>query len=583
MKKILAIVLVTLLVLSGCSSKPQDKVLVGEENAEFTALLDRLVTDAIAPSDISINFTFINPEKFGVEREPYDLGFTTKEDFEASIPETEVIIEELSAFKDEDLSLVQQIDRDALIDTFERSLTFADYYDYEVGSSVLGFSRAFMGNVPAYLEKYEFHDETDVIGYLNFIETLEASFKAYVDLEIERQSRGTGYSAEELAKIEEQALDLSNSASAADYYLIEHFNEKLDSVEVDNKDEYKACNKKAINENFSNAYKAIAEGFEGVDAPEMTGLANRPDGKDYYLTLLQSNTGSSRDIKEIEALITRHKLTNSVALQAIATTEEQINDYFNSYISGPEGDFEDGRALIDYLNENYQPYFPETGPFNYDLRRVDPSMEAGSSPAFYFTPQIDYTDEFKQVIYSVGDFSMEDYKTFGHESTPGHMYQFTNFLNSKSHPIRNIYTSSANAEGWANYSEQYVDRILIEEKDQVEFNRAYTSIVQILHIEMDIGINYYGWDYEVFTDFAQTNFGISDDETLKDIYLNFVHNPASYPTYYLSQLYIEDLKTKYFQAHDDTTLDKEFHEAFLKYGSTGFDVIEEGFKKALKK
>ena len=70
---------------------------------------------------------------------------------------------------------------------------------------------------------------------------------------------------------------------------------------------------------------------------------------------------------------------------------------------------------------------------------------------------------------------------------------------------------------------------------------------------------------------------------LDEIYLNFVHNPGAYPTYYLSQLYIEDLKKSYFQFHDDITLDKEFHEAFLKYGSTGFDVIEKGFKKELKK
>ncbi|HKM23277.1 MAG TPA: DUF885 family protein [Erysipelothrix sp.] len=583
MKKLLIFTVVGLLFLTACGNKKDDVSEVGEENSQFTEYLDELILEALDPSDISINFTFIDPDKYGIVREPYDLGFTSKEDYEEYAADLTKLIDELSEFKDADLSLNQQMDRDALIDEFQRSLELSKYYDFEVGTSILGFARSFMGSVPAYLEKYEFHDLTDVEGYLNFMDTLAASFQEYVNLEIDRQERGTGYSKAELDEIVKQAKSLSEAALNNEFYLVEDFNVKLDKTDLDNKDALKKRNQTSLKEGFSVAFDTIVKGLEGIDADEPKGLAHKPDGKEYYLALLQSNTGSSRTIDEIEKLVAKHKTTNSIAIQALVKDQPQMESFFENYTKGPELKQTTGVELIDFLNSNYDKYFPKTGDFNYELRKVNESMEEGSSPAFYFTPQIDYSDEYKQVIYVKGDFDPSSYKTYGHESTPGHMYQFTYFLNSELHPIRNIFTSSANAEGWAKYSEQYVDRIIGMDKDQVEFNRAYDSIVQILHIEMDIGINYKGWDMAEFSKFIGENFGIEDEAMLDEIYLNFVHNPGAYPTYYLSQLYIEDLKKSYFQFHDDITLDKEFHEAFFKYGSTGFDVIEKGFKKELKK
>lgn len=582
MKKILMLALVSLLLLSACSTRGNSGGVSDTDNEKFSELLDGLLADVYDPDNFSINFTFINPDEFGVERDLYNLGFSTKEDVEEGIEESLELIKALNNFKDKDLSYQQQLDRNALVDLLERSVKTSAFYDFEVGTSVLGSSRSLMGNIPAYLEKYEFHDEHDVKAYLNFIDTLEENFVKYVDLEIERQKRDTGYSQVELDEIIEQASNLAKDSKASDYYLIDEFNTKINASSIANKDEYIALNKIAINGNFSDAFNAIAEGLSVIEGPEMTGLANKPNGKEYYEALLQSNTGSSRSIKQIERILVRHKMQNAVITQQFTTSEEELNERFDAYLKGPTLEQTEGKELINYLNANYRSYFPATDNFNYELRKVHPSMEEASSPAFYFSPQIDYTDDYKQVIFVKGDFNSEDYRTYGHESTPGHMYQFTYFLNLPSHPLLKVFTSSANAEGWANYSEQYIDYMLGLDEDQADFNQAYSSIVQILHIEMDIGINYYGWSIDEFKEFVGENFGDMEEEEVLDIYKTFVHNPAAFPTYYLSNLYIQDLKTLYYKDNPDA-IDVDFHKEFLKYGSVGFDVIEKGFEKESKK
>lgn len=586
MKKIIVLLLTTLLLMTACSNKVDgNEGFAAEDNLEFTQYLDSLLIDSLNEDDISINFTFIDPEAFGVQPKPYELGFTTKEEYEESAVELKALIDELKAFKAKDLSIQQQMDRDALVDLFERSYALTDFYDYEVGTSVLGSSRAFMGNVPAYLEKYEFTKERDVEGYLHFIETLEDSFVQYVNLEKERQTRDTGYSQVELDSIIEQAADMAKLASASDYYLIEDFEVKLNATDFPNKDAYMTRNKEAINGSFVRAYEAVANGLSEIEGPEMRGYASMPNGKEYYLALLQSNTGSSRSIKDVEMITARHKMSSMLATQSLLGSDasEGESEYLTTFIDGPDIPYTDGKSLIDYLNLNYLSYFPKTKNFNYELRRVHESMEEGSSPAFYFSPQIDYNDEYKQVIYAKGEFSKADYKTFGHEATPGHMYQFTYFHDLPSHPIMKLYTSSANAEGWANYSEQYVDLMLDLDPNQANFNKAYNGILQALHIEMDLGINYEGWNIEKFGEYLLGNFGIEDLESVEEMYEIFVHNPATYPTYYLSSIYIEELKNVYLKENADWAYDVDFHEAFLKYGSVGFDIIENGFKKASKK
>ena len=577
MKKTLIFIMIMLMGLTACSSKPS----VGSHNEAFSETLDQLIVDAFSPSDFSINFTFIEPENFGVIPKDYTLEFPSREVYEKEHQTLKKNVETLKSYKNHQLDPQQILDRDVLIASFEDMIALSSFYDYQVGSSVLGFQRALSGNIPAYLEKFEFHSERDVSAYLNFIETLDESFGLYLNFEKERQDNGTGFSKEEIVELSEQSLETAKDVQASDYFLIANFNAKIKNLNLSNESEYIERNKAALSQDFANAYQSIYDQLSGIDALSMKGLAQRPEGKAYYEKLIQSNTGSSRSMKEIKSLVERKQIEYITSIQNLVSSEEELQALSAIYEEGVFPNFANEDEMLAFLIEKTPKYFPEISPANYVVRKVDETMSDASSPAFYFTPQVDFNNDYQQYIYVNGDFDNKNYTTYAHEAFPGHMYQFNYFQTLNMHPIRQIYTSSANAEGWANYIEQYAQLMISTDETQHAFDTAYNNLMQILHVEMDIGINYDGWDLEMFNEYLLLNFGIEDQSVAEDIYLGFVHNPAAYPTYYLSSLYINDLKAKYLK--DNPSFEaKDFNKEFLRYGSAPFDVIEKGFKDSPK-
>ena len=569
MKKLITMIILLSLLLVGCSKQAE----LEATNLPFTQYLDQLLIDSLEPTDIAINFSFIDPESFGINPEPYDLGFTTQEEFNEYFDEVKQIIVDLKSYKDEDLNDQQRLDRDALLADFEMSLGSKDFYEFEIGSNVLGFSRAFSGNVPAYLETYDFHNERDVIGYLNFLETLEGSYAQYLELEKNRQKSGRGYGQQELDKIIDQAQESADAMKDPGYFLIDDFKKKIVGLNLSDESYYVEKQQKLMNENMSDAYQLIVDELSSIKAEDTTGLVNKPGGKDYYLYLLQSNTGSSRSIKEIRAFIKKKKAEIMMNLSSIAQTTDS-NELFKRLQTNEFGSFTDGYELMSFIERELKDDFPEITPVNYELRKVHPSMEKASSPAFYFTPYTDYSPEYLQSIYINGDFDNRLYQTYAHEGMPGHMYQFNYFLELGMHPIRSLYTQSSNAEGWANYVESIAHSYVEEDQTYVQFAKNYNDITQILHIEMDLGVNYDGWSKEKFASFFVENFGNYSEAEITDFYLRFTHNPSVYPTYYLSNLYITDMKEQVMKAKGNAYSEKEFHEVFLRSGSVGFDLIQ---------
>ena len=562
MKKLCAVILIFSLVLTGC----------GEPKESFQDYLDQLLVESYDATDIGINFSFINPEDFGIEPEPYDLGFVTREEYEESFSDVEEIIKELKSYKDKNLTEQEILDRDALIADFELSLGAKDYYDYQIGTNVLGYSRAFSGNVPAYLETYDFHNERDVIGYLNLLETLEASYSAYLDLEIERQASGHGFGQGELDEMIQQAKDSALAMSDPDYFLIEDFATKIKALNLDKETEYIEKQKELMNVNVSGAYALIEEKLSTITAEPSTGIVNKPDGKAYYEYLIQSSTGSSRSVASIRKFVEKKRV--EAITELVRVTGGDLEPYFNRYRDSDFGSFKDGYEALEFLDSAIKDDFPAIGEVNYEILNVHPSMKEASSPAFYFTPYTDYTSDYLQTIYINEDYSNSLFETMAHEGLPGHMYQFNYFLGLDMHPIRMLYTQSSNAEGWANYIESIAYSYVEEDEDLVDFARAYNSFLQIMYIDMDLGINYDGWSYEEFYEYFEQNFGITEDTDVEEMYVYFAHNPAVYPTYFLSTLYINDMKDQVKKAKGSDYSEKEFHEVFLKSGSVGFDLIQ---------
>ena len=69
-----------------------------------------------------------------------------------------------------------------------------------------------------------------------------------------------------------------------------------------------------------------------------------------------------------------------------------------------------------------------------------------------------------------------------------------------------------------------------------------------------------------------SDYGISDEETICQIYNYIVNEPANYMTYYVGYMNVVNLKEDYIaEGHTE----EEFHKAFLECGEAPFDLVRE--------
>lgn len=579
MKKISIIALLIILVLTGCSSGSSNTT-SKEENVMFNEYLDSLITESIYPSQIDINYMFEKPEDFGIEPAPYELGFTTKEDYAENVIWSKKQIDKLTSFKDSDLTFQQQINRDVLIYQLETTVLGEDFYDYEIGSSYLGYSRSTSINLPATLDVYTFREERDILYYLHFLETLDGYVQQYVDLEIERQERGTGYGQEEIDELIKLSNETYEAALKEDYYLIQSFNKRIDELDFltnEEKEGFKSINADLTHSNFANSYKMIVDGLQDIEAPSSTGFANKPDGEKYFQYALRKNTGKDINIDELEDYVVNR-------FNSIIRELQMMPDLFEEYVNLSYGEYSDGYELLDSVYKDMEGVFPPAGDIKYKINTVDESMSAGSSPAFYFTPAVDYTFNEDQYIFINGDFDVDNYLTYTHEGLPGHMYQFSYFITLNNHPIRRLYTDSGNAEGWAKYAERQALYFVAEDK-LAQYADYYTQLNELIYIQMELGVHYLGWSFEEFKSYMSSNFNLEDrdiEQELLDTYLYTVHSPAVNSTYYLSSQYFEEEKNVMKKAIGEKYTDLMYHEWVLSLESAPMDVVSQYMKRYIE-
>ena len=221
------------------------------------------------------------------------------------------------------------------------------------------------------------------------------------------------------------------------------------------------------------------------DTIPLTGLAAKPQGREYYQSLLIAETGSYRPAEEVKALLTNKLQEEYEAMRALLTENPGLKEHFltKQHLNLPFTN--DGEGMKEMLADLQQrmskdfPYFTgavettktstlsKTSNFmnaqasnrpqgstevqsqtalrssvneqssdnlgrsanppsttTVTIKSVDPSLEAYCAPAFYLTTPIDDTDT--NVIYINQKNSpkgLELYTTLAHEGYPGHLYQ----------------------------------------------------------------------------------------------------------------------------------------------------------------
>lgn len=570
-KKLFTVFMVCILALSGCTAKaPSEPVEVYEYSHDsFDAFIEDFFVNEVSGDSITLNYTLAHPEAYGISSVEPSYGSTDLEHLDDDSQTIEAI-NTLKSFDYDKLSDDQKLTYDILLDYLETYLEYSDLYLYDKTlSPTIGLNC----QLPVILAEYSFRTKQDVYDYINLLKLTDDYFNYLLELEKMKSEAGLFMTDDIALQVIEQCEIFTENPD--ENYLIEIFNDKIDSMDVfsdTERNKLKEENKKAVLEHVIPAYTLLADGLHellGTGKYE-GGLCNYPEGDAYYQYLVRSGTGSNRSIEEIEDLIDDYMRLAYRQMGAILRENPDILDY----VDDASFCVEEPYAILEDLQERIYNDFPELPETTYTIKYVHPSLEDNLSPAFYMTPAIDDYDDNVIYINNSEEYAGQDlYTTLAHEGFPGHLYQMV-YTNSKGiAPIRALLSYGGYTEGWATYVELLSYEMGAMDENMGALLSANQLVTLSVYAKCDIGVNYHGWTVEDVSDYITSIFGELDDDVMQEIYDAMVSEPANYLKYVLGCMEFMELRTTAENALGDNFDPVAFHDFILTIGPAPFEII----------
>lgn len=272
-------------------------------------------------------------------------------------------------------------------------------------------SSGMQSQLPILLAEYTFRSKRDVSDYLSLLDQTDTYFEG-ITLYLQEQAKQglfmSDYSTDKVIRQCDTIMAASLLESET-HFLNSTFEERLDTllskgiITEKEKEAYLAENTRLLTTVMLPAYQKLGDELlllKGNGKNE-NGLYYYPHGKEYYLYLIRSSTGSYRNIEDIKLLLfndfnsnydaMRSLLQNNPGLAALPQTSADAfiyskpTDMLQSLQQMMTSDFP---ALAD-ITEGAAP--------TCTVKSISPNLQEYSSPAFYLTPPLD--DIRENVIY----------------------------------------------------------------------------------------------------------------------------------------------------------------------------------------
>lgn len=589
-RKFTAIALIAILSFcqSGCSNK-----FFNNETKEATSGSEAATSDSLQAFDDFTNELFAKiavqntlnlhslvqtPENYGISNYEVTLGSFKTEDL---ISESDYSndIRQLKTFDRNELSTSQQITFDELTEYFE---TEAEYGDLYMFWTQLTPTTGIQVSLPIIFAEYSFDKKTDIDNYIALLTQTDRYFGELIDFERLRSEKGLFME----DSIADQVIDQCNTFlnNSNNNYLLTTFNDRIDAVSgltEQEKSDYKAANVTAVNTHVLPAYSSLVTGLTALKGSNKYagGLCNSPSGKEYYEYLLKSQLGWSKSVDELDALLDKYINLGMLQMSALMTKTPTILDNFDSFSFS----LTDPQAILTDLKQKIQTDFPVGPDIDYKIKYIDKSLEAYSSPAMYFLPQIDNFSENAIYINNANSELSTLYATLAHEGYPGHMYQSTYFASLDPSPIRTLLRPNGFVEGWASYCELYSYALADSSDNSLNLlMQANYQTILMIYSKVDIGINYYGWTLSDTQDYL-AKYNITDTATINKIYETMVAEPCNYPKYSIGCAAFMEFKNTAQTSLGDKFDIKEFHRFLMELGPVQFDIVEKELQSWITK
>jgi uncharacterized protein (DUF885 family) len=542
----------------------------GTDSAAFDEFTRALFVSEITDNTINLHFTLSNPSSYDINDCPVTLGSLSAETTEKAFASLENTRSALSNFRYDSLTTNQKLTWDILMDYVETELSACDYVLYD---EPLRPTTGIQSQLPILFEEYRFYDRADVEDYLELIALTKDYFQQIIEFEKEKAAAGLFMSDFACDAIITQCETFT--AKEEDHYLTVTFNHKVDALSdltLQEKEAFKSQNASLVTECVLPAYDYLANELTLLlgSGKNDAGLTHFEQGKEYYEYLLYYDTGCSLPIPQIRQMI-NDKRSLDLSTAALLTASDAALWETCKNVSLPSTD---AVTTLSSLKELMLANFPAAPEVQFTVSSIDECVEDFMAPAFYITSPIDnYESNSIFINASTDTSSLTFFTTLAHEGFPGHLYQTVMSYEAGIDPVRSILNYPGYVEGWATYVEMISYQYADLEPDVAELLFRNQSALLSLYASTDIGIHYDGWSYEDTTAFWK-EYGIVDEQAIREIYELIVEEPTHYLKYYVGYLNFLELKESaketYGEAFDEIT----FHQAILAIGPAPFALIE---------
>lgn len=568
----------TLAVLAFISVFFVKKLIFVSEDQKFEKFTNSLFLKEVRANTLNLHYTLAYPENYGIKEYPISLGSMDLDALENSRSSLEAMQKKLKKFSPEKLSLQNQMTYDILRLEFSTQLSQGNA---PLLQEPLGPNLGIQAQLPVLLAEYTFRTPSDIKDYFSLLASLPEYFQEILEFEKEKSAEGLFMSDTSADRIIEQCSSFVKSHE--DHYLDSMFQEQITELAVQKKisqkqaDSYISMQEKLMEECVFPAYTRLLEGLSQLKGTgkNQNGLSHFPGGKAYYEYLIQSTVGDYSSPEEISRRLYRQLVSDS---HEILSLQEKDPEILTRAVSASAPASARPEEMLDYLSSAIQQDFPSLDADSYTVKYVPKSMKEFSSPAFYLTPPIDTLSPNTIYINQSSQISgTELFTTLAHEGFPGHLYQTLYYGNTRPSPIRGLLSCSGYIEGWATYVESlsygYGADFLKIEPDVMRFLWLNRSLSLCLYSLLDLGIHDQGWTFDTAFQMLQS-FGITQEETCREIFQYIVENPANYLKYYLGYLNFCDLRTEVQEMQGDAFSAKDFHTTLLTLGPAQFPVVK---------
>lgn len=593
----------------------------------FSRITEDLFHREMLENTLNMHYTLAYPEDFGLKDYDAVLPGYQPEAREEALEQTEEILEALQKLKSEHLDHRDAYTYQLLTRSLNTALQLSNYTYYE---EPLSPSSGMQTQLPILLAEYTFRSKRDVEDYLDLLDQTDEYFAALLTFQQEKARAGVLQPASSLEKVRDQCdtIVTSKSLEAGTHFLQTTFSERLTGLaETDTENgehsrnpiapsltaeeiaAYTAEHNRLLKTVLLPAYEALSDGLFLLadDTIPLTGLAAKPQGKEYYKSLLIAETGSYRPVEDVKVLLTAKLQEEYDAMGTLLTENPGLKDHFLTkqhlnlpFTNDPEG-MKDMLADLQQRMSGDFPGFAETS-FNakaqdlntttVTIKSVDPSLEAYCAPAFYLTAPVDDTDT--NVIYINQKNSpkgLELYTTLAHEGYPGHLYQtvYNNrtFTAAGENPVRQLLWYGGYLEGWALYVEfaayDYAAQMMSgTELDalSIQLEKHNRNVQLCLFSILDIMIHYENASYNETAQVLK-NFGVENPDSAKAVYTYIAEEPCNYLKYYLGYLEILELQKNAQALWGENYTDYTFHKFYLDSGPSDFTTLGESLKSSV--